>query len=80
MTNTLVQFAGVVMALSVCYVVWYHVCYPEPIRAWWRRRRTAKNLTRRNVLSPAWWKTQERQSERVEYHGPKIAWPIRKED
>lgn len=46
------------------------------LRARWRTRR---HLKRRQVLSPSWWRTQERQTERVEFHGPKIAWPIRKD-
>lgn len=75
----LAQFAGVVIACSIGFVVWYHVCYPEPIRAWWRRKRTARNLKRRQVLSPAWWRTHEQQSSRVDYHGVTIQFPIRKE-
>lgn len=39
------------------------------IRRWWRR----------SDFSRAWWKAQQHRENRIEHHGPRIAWPIRKD-
>lgn len=46
------------------------------LRIAWRRWR----LRRQSDMSARWFKEQDQQMSRVEYHGPTIAFPIRKED
>lgn len=50
------------------------------IRRWWRTRAIRNAEARRVRLSPGWMREQERQTSRVEFHGPRIVWPIRKEE
>lgn len=64
----------------VCWICGTALCFvlsddaPElraRVRRWWRRRR------QRSQFSATWTRQQEQQESRVEYHGPKITWPIR---